>query len=157
VAGKTALMEQLAPLGAVYQAGTLSGNPVAVAAGQATLDLLDDDAYVQLAATADALAGGIARKLDNAGQTHAVARAGTLLSVFLGKERAPRDFAEASAQDAAAFARLFHALHEAGVYLPPSAFEALFVSTAHSREDVEVVVEAVGRWAAIDGEAGGAS
>lgn len=148
VAGRADLMELLAPVGRVYQAGTLSGNPVAVAAGRATLELLDADAYARLGRAADALAGGIAEALGGAGVTHAVARAGTLVSLFLGLERAPRDFAEASAQDTRAYASLFHALLDAGVYAPPSAFEALFVSTEHAEADIARVVDAVARWAA---------
>jgi glutamate-1-semialdehyde 2,1-aminomutase len=150
VAGRVELMNLLAPLGAVYQAGTLSGNPVAVAAGRATLELLDEAAYSRLARTADALADAVARELTIAGMNHAVARAGTLLSVFLGVDQAPRNFAEASAQDTAAFARLFHALHQDGIYAPPSAFEALFVSTAHTADDIATVVASVAQWAAHD-------
>jgi glutamate-1-semialdehyde 2,1-aminomutase len=147
VAGRPDIMDQLAPLGAVYQAGTLSGNPVAVAAGRATLDLLDTSAYEGLSATADALAAGIGQALGDAGIEHAIGRAGTLLSVFLGLAEPPRDFAAACAQDVGAYASLFHALLDDGVLAPPSAFEALFVSTAHGVEDVEHVVSAVRRWA----------
>jgi glutamate-1-semialdehyde 2,1-aminomutase len=148
VAGKAEFMERLAPEGAVYQAGTLSGNPVAVAAGRAPLELLDDAAYTQLAATA------VGTALAAAGVTHSIARAGTLLSVFLGLASAPRDFAEASAQDTRGYAELFHVLIDHGVYAPPSAFEALFVSTAHTEEDVERVVHAVEQGAIRLGEGG---
>jgi len=145
--GRADVMEQLAPLGRVYQAGTLSGNPVAVAAGLATLELLDAAAYAALADSADRLASGVSGALAAAGLTHAVGRAGTLASFFLGLDRAPATFDEVSRQDTAAYADLFHALHDAGVYPPPSAYEAWFVSLAHSHEDIEAVVKSVSTWA----------
>ncbi len=147
VAGRRELMEQLAPLGPVYQAGTLSGNPVAVAAGRATLELLDDAAYAHLASLADALVAGVSGALGSAGVPFAVGRAGTLASFFLGLAAAPITFEAARLQDSAAFARLFHSLRAAGVYLPPSPFEAWFVSTAHSHDDIQVVVNSVSTWA----------
>lgn len=147
VAGRADLMDQLAPVGNVYQAGTLSGNPVAVAAGLATLSLLDEAAYTRLGALADALAAGVAGAFEAAGRTVAVGRAGTLVSFFVGLHAPPADFAQAQEQDAAAYASLFHALHEAGVWLPPSAFEAWFVSTAHTQAHVEAVVAAIAQWA----------
>ena len=115
VAGRTELMEQLAPLGGVYQAGTLSGNPVAVAAGIATLELLDDAAYATLADRADYLAEGLADAFWAAGRTAAIARAGTLMSVFLGLEAAPTTFDEAAWPRYQAFGELFHAWRGAGV------------------------------------------
>ena len=147
VGGRVDLMEQLAPLGPVYQAGTLSGNPVAVAAGRATLSLLDDAAYLHLAGLADALVAGVRGALDSAGVPFAMGRAGTLASFFLGLDAAPTTFDEARAQDSARYASLFHALHDSGVYLPPSSFEAWFLSTAHSHDDVDLAVDAVARWA----------
>ncbi len=147
VAGRADLMDQLAPVGPVYQAGTLSGNPVAVAAGLATLLLLDDAAYAHLAGLADALAEGVAGAFDAAGRAIAVGKAGTLVSFFTGLHAPPVDVSQAGSQDTAAYASLFHALHAAGVWLPPSAFEAWFVSTAHTPEQVAAVVEAVTEWA----------
>ena len=147
VAGRTDLMEQLAPLGRVYQAGTLSGNPVAVAAGIATLELLDAAAYATLADSADYLAAGLADAFAGSGRTASVARAGTLMSVFLGLDAPPSTFAEAVRQDTTAFGELFHAWRRAGVYAPPSAFEVLFVSTAHSHADLDAVVKAASTWA----------
>jgi len=141
------LMEQLAPLGKVYQAGTLSGNPVAVAAGRATLDLLDASAYAALTDRADYLASGMSAALSAAGRTAAVARAGTLMSVFLGLTLPPKTFDEAMRQDSAAYAQLFHAWRQAGVYAPPSSFEVLFVSLAHSHADLDAVVNAASTWA----------
>ncbi|MGC4174978.1 glutamate-1-semialdehyde 2,1-aminomutase [Demequina sp.] len=147
VAGRADLMEQLAPLGPVYQAGTLSGNPVAVAAGLATLGLMDAAAYARLSHTSDALVAGVSGALAAAGRTFAVGRAGTLASFFLGLPDSPVTFDDARKQDSGAYAGLFHSLHEAGVYLPPSAFEAWFVSTEHTSEDIAVVVHAVTAWA----------
>jgi glutamate-1-semialdehyde 2,1-aminomutase len=147
VAGRADLMEQLAPLGPVYQAGTLSGNPVAVAAGRATLELMDAAAYAHLSRLADALVAGVSTALADAGRPFAVGRAGTLASFFLGLDLPPTTFDEARMQDSAAYASLFHSLREGGVYLPPSSFEAWFVSTAHSHDDVERVVRSVSTWA----------
>ena len=146
VAGRRELMEQLAPVGPVYQAGTLSGNPVAVAAGLATLSLMDDAAYERLAGIANYLANGLDAALAESGRPFAISRAGTLMSVFLGLTVPPVTFDEARTQDTAAYAELFHAWREAGVYAPPSAFEALFVSTAHTEADLDVVVEGVTSW-----------
>ncbi|WP_084103230.1 glutamate-1-semialdehyde 2,1-aminomutase [Demequina sp. NBRC 110056] len=148
--GRVEVMSQLAPLGAVYQAGTLSGNPVATAAGLATMRLLTEDVYARVSESADALAGGVSSILAEAGLGHAVGRAGTLFSFFLGLADAPVSFEDASGQDTAAYARLFHALHGAGVYLPPSAFEAWFVSQAHREEDLARVLDAVAVWAATE-------
>ncbi|WP_062079073.1 glutamate-1-semialdehyde 2,1-aminomutase [Demequina globuliformis] len=145
--GRADLMDQLAPLGPVYQAGTLSGNPVAVAAGLVTMRLLTDDVYTGIARRADALADGVSTALSSAGVTHAVGRAGTLLSFFLGLDVAPVTFDQAASQDTAAFARMFHALNESGIYLPPSAFETWFVSDAHTDADIDATVAAVAAWA----------
>ncbi|GMA34297.1 hypothetical protein GCM10025876_05010 [Demequina litorisediminis] len=104
----------------MYQAGTLSGNPVAVAAGLATMRVLTDDVYTHLGALADRLIGGVSAAFGEAGVTHAVGRAGTLFSYFLGLADAPVTFEQAAAQDTGAFAGFFHAMHDAGVYLPPA-------------------------------------
>lgn len=148
VAGRGELMDHLAPLGPVYQAGTLSGNPVAVAAGLATMRLLTDDVYRRVSDAADALSAGVSQILTQAGITHAVGRAGTLFSFFLGLADAPVAFADVARQDTEQFARMFHALNAAGVYLPPSGFEAWFVSQAHGETEVERVLDAVRAWAA---------
>jgi len=146
VAGRADLMEQLAPLGPVYQAGTLSGNPVAVAAGLATLTVMDATAYARVGAAADRLREAVSQALTQAGIVHAVGRAGTLFSFFLGLEQAPVTFAQAAGQDTAAYASLFHHLRERGVALPPSAFEAWFVSLAHDNAIIDRIVDAVSRW-----------
>lgn len=149
--GRTDLMEQLAPLGPVYQAGTLSGNPVAVAAGLATMRLLTEDVYTHIGRLADALATGVSAAFTDAGVTHAVGRAGTLVSFFLGLEHSPVTFDQAAAQDTQAFASLFHSMRESGVYLPPSAFETWFVSHAHTDADVATAVDAAAAWAQSQG------
>ncbi|MFT4137362.1 glutamate-1-semialdehyde 2,1-aminomutase, partial [Microbacterium sp.] len=133
VGGRADIMDLLAPVGPVYQAGTLSGNPVAVAAGLATLRLADDAVYARLDRASQALSSAVAAALDEAGVPHVVQRAGTLFSVFFGDAVAGGvpDYATAQAQDAAAYGRFFHAMLDAGVSLPPSAFEAWFVTAAH--------------------------
>lgn len=125
--GRREVMERLAPLGPVYQAGTLSGNPVAVAAGLATLRNADEAVYAKLDANADRLGGLLAEALTDAGVTHQVARAGSFLSVFFADEPVT-DFASARASETWRFPPFFHALLAGGVYAPPSAFETWFVS-----------------------------
>src|SRR6202008_2044221 len=127
--GRAEVMERLAPLGPVYQAGTLSGNPVAMAAGLATLRNADDAVYTALDANADRLAGLLSAALTDAGVPHQIPRAGNMLSVFFGDTPAT-DFASARASETWRFPAFFHALLDAGVYPPCSAFEAWFVSTA---------------------------
>ena len=127
--GRAEVMERLAPLGPVYQAGTLSGNPVAMAAGLATLRAADDAVYATLDRNADRLASLITGALTEASVAHTISRAGNMLSVFFG-EAPVVDFASARATDTWRFPPFFHALLSAGVYPPCSAFEAWFVSTA---------------------------
>ena len=125
--GRADVMARLAPLGPVYQAGTLSGNPVAVAAGLTTLRLADDDVYAALDANADRLAGLLSDALTEAGVAHQVARRGSCLSVFCTEDPSI-DFAAAKASQTWRFPPFFHALLDGGVYAPPSAFETWFVS-----------------------------
>jgi glutamate-1-semialdehyde 2,1-aminomutase len=127
--GRADVMERLAPLGPVYQAGTLSGNPVAMAAGLATLRAADDAVYATLDANADRLAALLTDALTEASVAHRISRAGNMLSVFFG-EAPVVDFASARATETWRFPGFFHALLDAGVYPPCSAFEAWFVSTA---------------------------
>jgi glutamate-1-semialdehyde 2,1-aminomutase len=122
-------METLAPLGPVYQAGTLSGNPVAMAAGLATLRSADDAVYAALDANADRLAALLAGTLTDAGVPHQIPRAGNMLSVFFA-EAPVTDFASARSSQTWRYPAFFHALLDAGVYPPCSAFEAWFVSAA---------------------------
>ncbi|MGE2732723.1 glutamate-1-semialdehyde 2,1-aminomutase [Mycolicibacterium vaccae] len=127
--GSAEVMSRLAPLGPVYQAGTLSGNPVAMAAGLATLRAADDAAYATLDANADRLVALIGNALTEARVEHQIPRAGNMFSVFFG-DRPVTDFASARATETWRFPAFFHALLDAGVYPPPSAYEAWFVSTA---------------------------
>jgi glutamate-1-semialdehyde 2,1-aminomutase len=139
--GSAELMGLVAPEGPVYQAGTLSGNPLATAAGLATLSLLDDAAYRRLDELADRLCAGLRTAFGRAGVAARVQQAGNLFSVFMTTQAVER-YDDARRQDTAAYARFFHAMLERGVYLPPSAFEAWFVSTAHGRSDVDKVLAA---------------
>ena len=140
--GRTEVMERLAPLGPVYQAGTLSGNPVAVAAGLATLRHADETVYAALDANADRLADLLTKALTEAGVAHQVPRAGNFLSVFFG-EHPVTDFAAARASETWRFPAFFHALLDAGVYAPPSAFETWFVSAALDDDAFAHIAEAL--------------
>jgi glutamate-1-semialdehyde 2,1-aminomutase len=137
-------MERLAPVGPVYQAGTLSGNPVAVAAGIAALDLAKElDPYPALAETATALAEGLSESLSERGTAVTVNRAGSLLSVFFSPGPV-RDFAGAKAADHERYARFFHHLLDHGVWLPPSGYELWTLGTEHGPGEVEKVLDATG-------------
>ena len=127
--GRAEVMDRLAPLGPVYQAGTLSGNPVAMTAGLATLRAADDAAYARLDANADRLDGLLTAALTEAGVAHRVQRAGNMLSVFFTADGPVTDFAAARATETWRFPAFFHGLLDAGIYPPPSAFETWFVST----------------------------
>ncbi len=141
VGGPAVLMEQLAPAGDVYQAGTLSGNPLAVAAALATLELLDKHAYRRLAETTDRLAKGLHRAAKQAGVPLHVQTAPGLLTPFFS-EGPVRDYADAAACDRDGYGAWCRGLLARGVYPPPSQFEAWFPSLAHSDGDVERTVEA---------------
>ncbi|MEE6175506.1 glutamate-1-semialdehyde 2,1-aminomutase [Mycobacterium sp. 050134] len=140
--GRAEVMERLAPLGPVYQAGTLSGNPVAVAAGLATLQAADDAVYATLDANADRLAALFADALIQAGVPHQVQRAGNMLGVFFS-ETPVTDFASARATQTWRYPAFFHALLDAGVYPPCSAFEAWFVSAALDGEAFDRIADAL--------------
>ncbi|WP_341997948.1 glutamate-1-semialdehyde 2,1-aminomutase [Microbacterium sp. LWH7-1.2] len=142
IGGSAALMELLAPLGPVYQAGTLSGNPLAVAAGRATLDHLDDAAYGRLDAAAATIADAAASALSEAGVTHVVQRSGNLFSIQFAAE-APTDYDTVKAQEAYRYPPFFRAMLAQGVSLPPSVFEAWFVSAAHDDAAVARIVDAL--------------
>jgi glutamate-1-semialdehyde 2,1-aminomutase len=139
VGGAAELMEMLAPAGSVYQAGTLSGNPLAVAAGLATLELLDEEAYMRLAAITEKLAGGL-REV-GAGHPIQVVSAPGLLTVFFS-EGPVRSFADAAACDLDTYGTWCRELLGRGVYPPPSQFEAWFPSLAHEGEQIERTLEA---------------
>jgi glutamate-1-semialdehyde 2,1-aminomutase len=138
--GRADVMAGLAPEGPVYQAGTLSGNPLATAAGLAVLELLDDAAYAQLSGRAAELAAGLAQVIAEAGLPVSVPVVGPLLGLFFN-EAAPTDFATAKASDAKAYAAFFHQMLDRGVALPPSPFEALFPSLAHTKHELERTVD----------------
>jgi glutamate-1-semialdehyde 2,1-aminomutase len=140
--GRADVMRKLAPEGPVYQAGTLSGNPVAVAAGMAALDvLLEDPPYERLDALASRLCDGLEAAAREAGVGATINREGSLFSAFFTGDPVA-DLEGAAGQDAAVYARFFHAMLRHGVALAPSAFEAWFVGTAHTDEDVERTIDA---------------
>ncbi len=142
--GRADLMAQLAPSGPVYQAGTLSGNPVAVAAGLTTLRLCTDEVYARCDEVAVTLRGAASAALFAAGVPHRVQQAGSMFSVFfVPDERQVRDFDDARSQETFRYTAFFHALLSRGVYLPPSAFEAWFVSAALDDAAVEHVLDAL--------------
>lgn len=128
--GRADVMDLLAPTGPVYQAGTLSGNPLSVAAGLATLRLATPAVYARVDAAAARVADALDRALTDAGVVHAVPRAGNLFGVVFA-EKPPRTYAEAQAQEAFRYAPFFHAMREQGIALPPSVFEAWFLTAAH--------------------------
>jgi len=136
VAGRAEVMEQLSPSGPVYQAGTLSGNPVAATAGLVTLQHCDEALYATLDRRATEVIDVVSGALTRHGVAHRVQRAGNLFSIFF-REAPVTDFVGAADQDEAAFARFFHGMLDAGVSLPPSAFEAWFVSGAHGDAELE--------------------
>ena len=145
--GPRRIMSQLAPSGPVYQAGTLSGNPVAVAAGLTQLRLLTDDSYTHLNALADRLLDGLAKIFVDAEVAHQLPRVNSLCSVFFAD--APiRTYADAKAADHDRYARFFRGMLDRGHYLPPSGYEALFVSTAHTAEDIDATLSAAEKVAA---------
>jgi len=146
VAGRADIMEQLAPVGPVYQAGTLSGNPVATAAGLATLRLADAEVYARIDAGAAHLRRAVTGALAEAGVPHGLQWAGSLFSIMFGEEaaaRGARDYAAVQASEHWRYTPFFHALLDAGVLVPPSPFEAWFVSAAHDEGVLDRVLEAL--------------
>jgi glutamate-1-semialdehyde 2,1-aminomutase len=142
--GRADLMDQLAPIGPVYQAGTLSGTPVAVAAGLATLRNCTDEVYAHCDEVAAVLRGAASAALFAAGVPHRVQQAGNMFSIFfVPDERRVRDYDDARTQDVAQYTAFFHALLARGVYLPPSAFEAWFVNAQLSGEALDRVLGAL--------------
>lgn len=142
VGGRRDVMELLAPTGPVYQAGTLSGNPVASIAGLTTLQLCQQDVYNHLDSFAHQLGEIVSEALSAEGVAHRLQRAGNLFSVFFTPDEV-HNFADAKAQDTEAFARFFHSLLDNGVSIPPSAFEAWFISAAHDQDDLQIVADAL--------------
>jgi glutamate-1-semialdehyde 2,1-aminomutase len=142
--GRRDVMSVVSPLGGVYQAGTLSGNPLATAAGLAALDLLDAAAYAQLESTAQRLTDGMAKAFADAGFPALVPLEATLVGLYLGPD-APIDYVSAKATDEALYAKFFHALLAEGVAIAPGAYEVLFPGLAHTDAVIDEVIAAVGR------------
>jgi glutamate-1-semialdehyde 2,1-aminomutase len=142
-AGRRDLMERVAPAGDVYQAGTLSGNPLATAAGLATLALLDPDAYARLDAVSATIAAGLREAADAADVPVHISRTTGLLTLFF-HDGPVGDYADAQAADADRYAAFCRAMLEHGVYLPPSQFEAWFPSLAHTDEQIDRTIAAAG-------------
>jgi glutamate-1-semialdehyde 2,1-aminomutase len=140
--GRAEIMDLLAPSGPVYQAGTLSGNPLATAAGLATLGECTPDVYARVDQAAATVAKLTAEALTGAGVPFRLQEAGSLFSFFLGIDEPVRDFGAARGQSAPAYAAFFHAMLDAGVYFAPSAFEAGFVSSAHDDAVVDATLDA---------------
>jgi len=141
--GSRELMEHVSPAGPVYQAGTLSGNPLATAAGLAMLEEIEADGglYDRLEALGARLEAGLAGVLEERGVPGVVQRVGSMFSVFFS-EKPVRKWSDAAACDTERFRKYFHRMLDRGIYLAPSAYEAGFVSAAHSNEDIDATVEA---------------
>jgi glutamate-1-semialdehyde 2,1-aminomutase len=143
--GKKQIMDLLAPLGPVYQAGTLSGNPIACAAANVTLEILKDrNSYWQLEQTAAQLANGLAEAAGEATVPVTINRIGSIMSVFF-TDKPVRNYADVQKTNVGQFKKFFSAMLDCGVYLAPSAFEAMFVSLAHTQKDVAKTIEAARR------------
>jgi glutamate-1-semialdehyde 2,1-aminomutase len=141
--GRRDIMEHLAPVGPVYQAGTLSGNPIATTAGLTTLQLADADVYARLDAASATLQNLVTDALSQAGVAHTLQSAGNMFSIFWGTEGPVSNFDQAQAQEAWRYRAFFHAMLDAGVYLPPSAFECWFVSAAHGDDALSTIAAAL--------------
>lgn len=144
--GRSDIMDHLAPLGPVYQAGTLSGNPLATAAGLATLDLLDDGAYATINRAARRLAEGLSAAFETSGVAASVTQASTLVGVFFGARDqgiGVHDYESAKRADHDRYARVFHGLLDRGVYFAPSGYETLFCGLAHDDTIIDETIAAV--------------
>lgn len=143
IGGRAEIMDLLAPLGPVYQAGTLSGNPLATAAGIATLQLADAAVYATIDDASARLSAAVSEALTTAGVPHRLQHAGSLFSVFLGIDTPVRTYADAQTQNVGAYRAFFHAMLDQGVALPPSAYEAWFVSAAHDQAILDAISAAL--------------
>jgi len=141
---RSEIMNMVSPLGPVYQAGTLSGNPVAMAAGLATLSGLDDGVYERLEFLGLRLEIGLKEAARHAGASVTINRVGSMFTVFF-QDGPVTDLASAKRSDTARFARFFHGMLDEGIYLPPSQFEAAFISAAHGEKEIERTVEAAAK------------
>jgi glutamate-1-semialdehyde 2,1-aminomutase len=145
-AGRADVMASLAPDGPVYQAGTLSGNPVAMAAGLKTLELIDDDAFwTSLGAKTQKLVDGLAAAAHDAGVPVAVENRGGMFGLVFTEAGPVRSYEQVAAADVGRFKRFFHGMLDEGIYMAPSAFEAGFVSIAHSDDDLDETVAAAAK------------
>ena len=140
--GKRAIMENIAPLGSVYQAGTLSGNPIAMTAGYTLLKELEDNPgiYNELEAKTKTLCNGIQTVLQKKGIAHRINQLGSMMSVHFGSHEV-NNFEDAKACDNNLFNKFFHHMLSNGIYLPPSAFESWFISNALSQADIQKTIE----------------
>jgi glutamate-1-semialdehyde 2,1-aminomutase len=145
--GKREIMERIAPLGSVYQAGTLSGNPLAVTAGITTLRILKDkpDIYTTLDNRVAEIEASVREVLAKKGLPFTINAIGSMISVFFG-EHTVKNFADAAATDIPQFNEFFHHMLKQGVYLPPSAYETWFLSAALSDADINQTIEAIDNW-----------
>jgi glutamate-1-semialdehyde 2,1-aminomutase len=139
--GKREIMEKIAPVGPVYQAGTLSGNPLAMAAGYATLTEMTPEAYEELERKGQKLEEGLRKNAEEAGIPFHINRVGSMLCFFFTGERVV-SYTQAKMADTDRFAEYFRYMLEEGVLIPPSQFEGMFLSTAHTDEDLERTIEA---------------
>ncbi|WP_366522808.1 glutamate-1-semialdehyde 2,1-aminomutase [Ignavibacterium sp.] len=141
--GKKEIMEMVAPAGPVYQAGTLSGNPLAMAAGYAALSYIKEhpEIYVQLEKSSMYLENGFKENLKAVGKNYAMNRVGSMMCMFFTEEPV-NDFKSAVKSDTALYGKYFHEMLKRGIYLAPAQFEALFVSTAHTKEDLDKTIKA---------------
>ena len=143
-AGSAAVMDLLAPLGPVYQAGTLSGNPIAMAAGYATLSNATDEVYQTIDERSSQLQTMVSDALNAEGVNHSIQHAGSLFSLTFGTSDTPViDYATAQAQEAFRYGPFFHAMLDSGVYLAPSVFEAWFISASHDDKAMNIIAEAL--------------
>ena len=142
--GRRQIMEQVAPLGSIYQAGTLSGNPLAMAAGLATLSCIrnDPDFYPRLERRSARLASGLMENCLKAGVPAVLNRVGSMMTLFFTDQKSITDWNTAKTCDIAGYARYFQESLQNGIYLAPSQFEAMFVSAAHSDDDIEKTIQA---------------
>ena len=140
--GRADIMDMLAPVGPVYQAGTLSGNPLATAAAIATIDILSQEGtYEQLESSAAMLEAGLADAAMRTGVDVSLNRVGSIMSCFF-TDKGVRNFADVQSTDIKRFKKFFSSMLQQGIYLAPSAYEAMFVSLAHSESDIEKTIEA---------------
>ena len=144
--GRRNIMKHLAPLGSVYQAGTLSGNPLAMAAGLATLrNITQNGFHDELTAKVSTLLEGVRYQAELTGFSLRTSQAGAMFGLFFTEQESVERFDQSMACDSKLYGRFFHAMLNEGVYLAPSAFEAGFISAAHSNQEIEQTIEAAGR------------